>query len=483
MKRPLYSAVVLSLAATLGLAAAASARDDGGQSQLDRLVGLTMRSGFLRQAAVSLLDDVGPRVAGTPNGRRAEDLAVETFRSAGLPLVRRETFSVPHWQVSRASLTLVVPTEFSPTVVPLANSASTPPQGLLLPVVDGGFGSTDELSALGEAVRGSALLVRQGAPPGGHWMHRSEKYENAVEAGAAAFLYTPDEPGQPMRSGTVTLSGAPGPIPALSIPAVTGDWFTRLLARGTPVKVRVLLLADRIESEAANVVADLPGREPDEQILVGAHLDCWDRGQGAGDNGTGTLVMWQAARTLVEQGIRPRRTIRFVSFMGEELGLLGSNAYAERHRDELASVRAMVNLDMEGEPLGFSTMLQPQAAPFLAALAHRLVGFGLGTEVPDRPGLHSDHQAFLLAGVPIVGLRSRLPQAVAAAYHSSEDTYDKLDLGQLQRAAAVTAALLWRLADEEELPTVHHEPSEVEAALESAGLHIRQLAAHREVEH
>ncbi len=484
MSRQLRSVLVLSLTlAAVMYAVASTAREGDDQSQLDRLLGLAMRSDFLREAAVALVDGVGPRVAGTSNGHRAETLAVQTLRRAGLPLVRRETFGVPLWQVSRASLTLVEPTEFSPAVVPLANSASTPPQGLILSVADAGFGTPEEIAALGEEARGAALLVREGSPPGSRWMHRSEKYENAAEGGAAAFLYAPDTPGQPMRSGTVTLSGEPGPIPALSIPAVTAAWFSRLLGRGTRVRVRVVLLADRIDGEAANVVADLPGRDSGEEILVGAHLDSWDRGQGAGDNATGTLVMWQAARTLVEQGARPRRTIRFISFMGEELGLLGSTAYAERHRAELGSVRAMVNLDMEGEPAGFSTMLQPQAAAFLSKLAGQLAGFGLDTQVPDRPGLHSDHQAFLLAGVPIIGVRSHLPRPVLEAYHSAEDTYDKLDLGQLQRAAAVTAALIWRLADSNEVPTAHRQAAEVEGALEAEGLHVREIAAHREVEH
>jgi Zn-dependent M28 family amino/carboxypeptidase len=217
-------------------------------------------------------------------------------------------------------------------------------------------------------------------------------------------------------------------------------------------------------------VADLPGRNPDEVILAGAHLDSWDLAQGAGDNGTGTLVLWQAAKALVDQGLRPRRTIRFVSFMGEELGLLGSKTWVRTHVTELGTIRAMLNLDMVGEPTGFGTMLQPDLDPLLAALAGELAGLGLRTDIGHGLGLYSDHGPFLLAGVPVLTLRSHLPEAVGLAYHSERDTLDALDLGQLQRAAAVTAALLWRLAEADPLPTRTLDPSTVAAALDEAGI-------------
>jgi Zn-dependent M28 family amino/carboxypeptidase len=142
-----------------------------------------------------------------------------------------------------------------------------------------------------------------------------------------------------------------------------------------------------------------------------------------------------------------------------------------------------VNLDMVGEPTGFATMLQPQAAPLLADLAEHLAGFGLATDVPDRPGLYSDHQPFLLAGVPVLVLRSQLPAAVGAAYHSARDTFDLLDLGQQQRAAAVTAALLWRLANADPLPTVRLDPKVVREELEAAGIEVRSVAGHPEAGH
>jgi len=476
-RRPLTQLLLVTLFAALTLSATPG-RAAEQSNQLDRLLGLTLRSPFLRARAGLLLDGIGPRLAGTPNGRRAEELAVESFREAGVPLVRTELVTVPLWLVRRANLTFVEPTSYSSPVVPLANSASTPPQGLLVPVVDGGYGTREELAALGDRARGAAVLVRTGAPKGHAWIHRSDKYADAVEAGAAVFLYAPSAPGRPMRSGTVTLSGAPGPIPALSMPAEPAAWILRLLSQGKEVKVRVTLVADRISATANNVIADIPGRLPDESILVGAHLDSWDRGQGAGDNGTGTLVLWQVARSLVEQGIRPRRTIRFVSFTGEELGLLGSRDYVRRHSAELAAVRAMINLDMVGEPVGFGVMLQPKAIPFLHSLARRLTGFGLSEDVPDRSFLFSDHAPFLLAGVPVLSVRSRIKPEIGAAYHSARDTFEKLDLGRQQRAAAVTAALVWELANSEELPTEHLTPVDVEAALEQQGVDVKSSLLH-----
>ncbi|NOZ94183.1 MAG: M28 family peptidase [Acidobacteria bacterium] len=450
--------------------------------QLDRIVGMAMGSGFLRDSAVKLIDGIGPRLAGSANDLRAEALAEARFREAGVPLVRQEPVPVPLWQVHRATVTLLSPTSFDAPAVALANSASTPPQGLLLRIVDGGFGTPEELRALGDAVRGAAVLVRTGVPQGHRWMHRSAKYAAAAEAGAAVFLFAPSKPDQPIRSGTITLTGAPGPIPALSVSGTFAAWLSRLLERGVEVRARCTLMADRIPATAHNVVADIPGSSPRDVILVGAHLDSWDRGQGAGDNGLGTLVLWQVAKVLVDQGLRPRRTIRFVSFTGEELGLLGSRRYVLDHRSELPSIRAMINLDMVGDPTGFGTMLQPGLNPLLELLAARLAGFGLEATVPAKPGLYGDHQPFLLAGVPIVRVRSRIRPEVAAAYHSSADTFDTLDLGRQQRAAAVTAALVWALANVPELPTRTLSRESLEEGLGAAGIDPAQLSFPREAD-
>ncbi len=464
--------VRIALLASLTAAAAATlpAQEPAGANQLDRLVGLTLRSPFLRDAATRLLDGVGGRPTGTENGRRAEALARAVYHEIGLPLVRAEAFTVPVWQVQRASVTLEEPTFAVARAIPLANSGSTPPQGLRLPVVDAGHGTPDELAALGDRAAGAALIVRTGVPKGARWMHRSAKYAAAVAAGAAAFLYAPASDDEPVRTGTVTLDGSAGPIPALSITAQRAGWWARLDAAGKNPVVRIVLLAERREAEAHDIVADLPGREPGEVILAGAHLDSWALAQGAGDNGTGTLVLWQAAKALVDQGLRPRRTIRFVSFMGEEIGLLGSKAYVTAHAGERRSIRAMLNLDMVGEPAGFGEMLQPGLDPLLSALAGDLAGFGLSPDVSHDLGLYSDHGPFLLAGIPVLTLRSRLPKAVGRAYHSERDTLDNLDLGQLQRAAAVTAALLWRLAEADPLPARTLDPRTVARALDDAGI-------------
>jgi len=472
MNQPAIRAVLVLFLLLTVPAVGLHAADEPVEGQLARVVGLASTSPFLRERASMLLDGIGPRPAGTPNGLHAEELAAQTFRTAGVPLVFAEPVTVPMWQVHRATLTLVEPTEYEASAVALANAASTPPQGLLLEVIDGGQGTPEEIAALGDAVDNRAVLVRSGVPEGHRRLHRSATYETVARAGAAAFLHAPPDPASPARSGTVTLDGTPGPIPALGISGRVAAWLSRLLREGRSVRVRVTLLADRVPATAHNVVAEIPGRRPEEVILLGAHLDSWDLAQGAGDNGTGTLVLWQVARTLVEQGLRPLRTLRFVSFTGEELGLLGSRSYVERHREELGSIRAMVNLDMVGEPTGFGAMLQPGVLPLLGHLARRLAGFGLDPEPLDRAWLHSDHQPFLLAGVPVITLRSRLREEVRDACHSDRDTIDVLDPGRQQRAAAVVAALAWQLATVEELPTRSLEPAEVVRHLHDAGITV-----------
>ncbi len=462
MKRTLAPTVTACL---LLLAVAATAQE--APPRVDELVGIALTSPELRDAAPELLDRVGGRVTGTPAGERAQALAERVLRQAGVPLVRREPFEVPVWRPRRVTLALEEPTRQRLPALPLWSSGTTQPQGLVAPVVDAGHGTPEELAALGERVAGAAVLVGPGVPEGHRWLHRSEKYAAAVAARAAAFLYAPEDPEAPARAGTVSLEGAPGSIPALSLDGAVGSRLRRLAAEGG-CTVRIVLLADRVTGTAANVVADIPGRRPEEMVLVGAHLDSWDLAQGAWDNGAGTLVLWQAAAALVAFGQRPLRTVRFVCFMGEEQGLLGSKAYVERHRAELGRIRAMLNLDMVGEPTGFGEMLQPGLDPLLERLARRLAGLGLATKVASRPGLFSDHGPFLLAGVPVVTVRSHLPEAVGRAYHSRLDIRDLLDEGMLQRAAAVTSALVWTLANADPLPTRQLDPAEARRLLEEA---------------
>jgi Zn-dependent M28 family amino/carboxypeptidase len=201
-----------------------------------------------------------------------------------------------------------------------------------------------------------------------------------------------------------------------------------------------------------NVVGEWTGSDPavaDEVFLLGAHLDSWDLGDGAIDNGTGVLSVMAAARALVASGQRPRRTIRVVLFAAEELGLFGSREYVSVHAEAMDDVVAMMNLDMVGEPEGYGATGHPEADTVFARLARDtpLRDLGLRTEVNHGGGPGSDHQPFLLAGVPTIYVQTALPPDAPRWYHNAGDTFDKIDLDAIRKSAAAAAAAAWALAD------------------------------------
>jgi Zn-dependent M28 family amino/carboxypeptidase len=209
---------------------------------------------------------------------------------------------------------------------------------------------------------------------------------------------------------------------------------------------------------ARNVIAELRGSElPDEVVIVGGHLDCWDLATGATDNGLGSYSILDMARCLKASGLKPRRTIRFVLFMGEEQGLLGSRALVEHYRTtgELAKVRCMVNMDMTGHPQGFS-VTGPEGWKALVEDINTDIRSQDSTDFAGRTStgawLHSDHQPFMLAGVPVINPQSDLGGHVYGCYHSSCDDIQLVDPDAMVDNVRFVGMLLLALANANDLP-------------------------------
>jgi Zn-dependent M28 family amino/carboxypeptidase len=288
---------------------------------------------------------------------------------------------------------------------------------------------------------------------GGRWMHRSEVMKAVVERGAAGLLYQTTIPGHLPMTGTCWVGGL-SPVPGVGISLEDGERIRRWLVRGEEVRCKLTMTNLSGPGSSANVVGEIPGRGSG-YILVGAHLDAWDNGRGAVDNGSGTVVVIEAARALASLGVEPEASIRFVLFMGEEAGLAGSIAYAETHGGELPRCRAMINCDMEGMPLGVRVMGHEEAGPFFTELCEAIPGFDLEAGVSHRVGIYGDHRPFLMRGVPVVNPISRPGNESWRYYHTSADTYDKVDASELALDAAFLAVLTFELAVTPE-PVMQH---------------------------
>ncbi|MCI0340664.1 MAG: M20/M25/M40 family metallo-hydrolase [Planctomycetales bacterium] len=421
-----------------------------------------------------LSDRIGGRLAGSPQGEAAVEWAERTMRDLRLANVGKEPFQFLAWKRDRWSATVV---DEVGRVRPLSGVllGHTPPSPLggevVAPVVDAGFGTPGELAKLGGAVKGAIVLEELGVPKDHRPMHRIEKRFHAVRAGAAALLTFPGEGAAGPVTGTCRM-GRTSEIPAACLTREDGLYLRRLCKTpgpGGPPRVRIVSEAAAREATTSNVVGEIPG-QTDGLVLVTAHLDSWDLAQGAGDNGSGVAAVLEAARAIRATGLRPRRTIRVVLFMAEELGLVGSTAYVKAHAADLDRIAAVVNSDMVGRPQGFAAHGRPQAVDFLRDLARSLKGLGLSEEVPTAIGLHSDHAPFVLAGVASIALRAPVSEAAGKAYHTAADTLEKVPAGDQHAAAAGIAALAWALADAETHPWRRQTPDEVRDMLEKEKL-------------
>lgn len=327
-------------------------------------------------------------------------------------------------------------------------------------IIDAGEGSQADFQRLGSQAAGKIVLTSASGPS------RGEKYQNTIEAGAAAFIFSGGQPGLLAPTGSIG-----GELPAIGLASEHTARLRRKLARG-PVAARLSIDAKIHPVTARNIVAEIPGRDPDAGwILAGGHYDGHDIAQGAQDNATGTAALVEAARLLAPMQSHLNIGIRFVLFSGEELGLFGSYAYARQHADQYDQIRMVLNADIVG--MAMPLVLRTQASPELAAYFRSLPLDELDAVVNDDPKafiMNSDHFPFSLAGISAVWAVTSHPASGFGWGHTMADTLDKLDLRVLRQTAACISRLLLHMAtDPEHLPRGRKSSEQVQKLVSEAG--------------
>ena len=405
-----------------------------------------------------LSDSIGPRLTGSANAAAAVRWTTERFRSWGIN-VRAEKVMVPHWVRGAESASLPSHRMQKIVLTALGGSVATPAAGLTADVIE--VASYDELKAVAERVKGKIVFFNN---PMDMDLVRSrrgfEAYRRAVEfrgSGASraaefgavaavirsvgsASLRTP-------HTGSLHYEENLPKIPAAAMSAEDAMLIHRLLAKGDRVRMHLLLTPRTLpDVESANVIAELRGRElPAEIVLIGAHLDSWDLGTGAIDDGSGVAMVMETMRLLQQINAHPRRTIRCVLFMNEENGLRGGKAYAERHRNE-RHVAAIESDAGAAAPTGFQTTLKGDALTRLEQQTVALEAIGAHRfETAAETG--ADISPLTEAGVASFGLVPE-PLRYFDYHHSPADTLDKVDPQELAQDSAAVAALAWILANE-----------------------------------
>jgi carboxypeptidase Q len=436
-----------SLAVLVGLVSAASLGQDAAVL-IERTTGPSSR---LEKDLRVLTDEIGGRVTGSPGYEKALRWGVEAFRRAGVDSVALETYPVPaKWEAESISAAVVSPSEIPLRAVSLGLAPSTPgPVTAVL--VDVGDGRRADFERLGSAVRGAIALVHSRPMNSfddlfAEYAAGPETMKAAADLGLAAVLFTSTRPRDLLYRHTITW-GPIAPIPMAQLAREDGLRLARLVETGAAPRVR-LDIRNRVGGpwEASNVVAEIRGSEkPDEIVLLGAHLDAWDLGTGALDNGVNCALVVDVARAIA-LGPRPKRTIRFVLFTSEESGLLGSLGYVRAHRAELDRHVAVVIHDIgDGKITGYFTNgradLDPAVRGLLAPVASR------GADGIDEEAiLGTDNFDFLLEGVPNLVANQETARYLAD-YHAESDTFDKVDPELARGNAAVAAVLVSALAN------------------------------------
>jgi hypothetical protein len=450
-----------ALAAALCFAAAPVASappllTDGMRANLASLVASAKAADGAYETVRELLEASGPRLSGSAGGALAVAWATRALAARGFVNVHTEPVLAPHWERGEESGRLLLPIPLKLSLCALGGSVGTPPEGVEADVVEAT--SLEAVDALGEKAKGKIVFIWQvmergptGAGYGATVPIRSNGASRAAKVGAAAVVIRSVATSNARFPHTGALDYAEGvaKIPAAALAVNDADLLHSYLSKGTRVRLTLTLGARTLPDVAtANVVGEIPGRgSAGEVVVVGGHLDSWDLGMGAEDDGAGCGIAIEAARLVGALRERPRRTIRVVLFANEENGLAGGLAYAKTHANELARHVGAIEADAgSGRASGFGWMAGPSAAPLLGELAALLAPSGLGAT--RKGGGGADVGPMRLAGVPLFSAIQDSSRYFDV-HHSADDMLDKVDREGLASNVATVAALLYTLAESE----------------------------------
>ena len=424
-----------------------------------------------------LTDEIGGRVTGSAEMTKAVEWAVAGFRASNIE-VHTEKYTLPvTWSEGDTRLELLGPVKFPIRLKSTGWSPPTPPGGIDAAVIDVGYGTEDDFAKVSAPLKGAILLIHTDI--GSTWADLLNEYlrppaiiGHAVKEGAAAILWMGARERLLLYRHTNALTGAIDKIPQAILAREDAMRLARTIA-AYPGKVRVHLeMPNKIAGpvEQQNVVGEIRGYEkPDEAVILGAHLDSWELGTGALDNGCNAALVIEAARAIKATGLLPRRTIRFVLFSGEEQGTIGSYEYVKAHRAELDKIRAVIVFDSGiGRVTGYSLGGRRDTEAGVREVLKPLESWGANNHTYDA-SFGTDNFDFLLEGVPTLVVNQEEANYLPN-YHAASDTLDKVDMRELKLHTVLAALTAWGIADRTEPLGKRLTRSEIEAQLKETGL-------------
>jgi carboxypeptidase Q len=424
-----------------------------------------------------LTDEIGGRVTGSPEMAKAVEWGVGAFRAAGVE-VHTEKYTLPAtWGEGDTRLELLGSVKFPVRLKAVGWSPATPAGGIEANIIDAGYGTADDFATAGASFKGMILLVHSDI--GTTWADLDKEsfrapgiIDRAVKQGAAAILWIGARERLLLYRHTNSLAGEIDKLPQAILAREDGLRLARTLD-AYPGKVRVRVdIPNKIGGpvEQSNVVGEIRGYEkPDEVVILGAHLDSWELGTGALDNGCNAALVIEAARAIKATGLLPRRTIRFVLFSGEEQGTIGSFEYVKAHRAELDKIRAMITFDNGiGRVTGYSLGGRRELEAGVREVLKPLESWGANNHTYDV-SLGTDNFDFMLEGVPTL-VANQEEANYLPNFHAASDTLDKVDMRELKLHTVLAALTAWGIADRVEPLGKRLSRAELDVLVKETGL-------------
>jgi carboxypeptidase Q len=457
----LFVAGMLGFATLAGSSAAAQVRVQRRRVEVpgpapaagvERLIGALLGNTPLTTDLETLTDEIGGRATGSQANLRGSEWALGRFREAGVT-ARREAFTMPGLWLERSATATVrgEGVEFRPRIAALPFSTATGPAGVTLPLVDAGRGADSDFARLGGAARGAFVLIETDELKDLDGLFR--EYAEAVgiewrafQAGAGGLVYMSSRPNDLLARHNAS-TGLKTTHPMFMMERDAAARALRLLRAGKRLSLTAVLdLQTGPAYQSYNVIGEIRGRSrPEEIVLIGAHLDSWDLGTGALDNGANAMMVLDIARQIQRLRLVPERTIRFALWSGEEQGLLGSLGYTLTHRDELEHTVMASAYDIgTGRITGYFTGGRPDVLAVLNRALEPVAGLGPFSSI-NAPIVGTDNYDFMMQGIANL-VANQESANYGPNYHARSDDFGRADLRQLRLNAAIAAAVTWGFA-------------------------------------
>jgi len=424
-------------------------------ADVDGLIKAALAGSQAYDITESLTTEIGPRVGGSPQEALAREWAVAKFKEIGLQNVRIEPFTMPYWERGIETASIVSPNPQQLYITSLGGSVATPEGGIEAEIAY--FPTFEDLKNAPEGGLDGKIVFISGrmkkAPDGaGYGPANQKRRQGATEAakrGAAAVVIRSvgtDSHRFP-HTGMMRYAEDVKKIPIAALSAPDADQLERTLARGSAVTIKMNMTpAWRGQAQSGNVIGEIIGSEKaDEIVLVGGHLDSWDLGTGAVDDGAGIGISAGAAQVIIESGLKPKRTLRVVAFGAEEVGLLGGFAYVRAHKDKDLDKHILATESDFGAGPAYEVKSSVKSGKAVIEEMAQAMALPM-SDLPTNGG--PDIGPMSQQGVPTMRWQQEGTDYFDL-HHTPDDTFDKIDKDDIQQNVAAFATMMWMASEAE----------------------------------